>query len=246
MIQAVIRGLATTMLLAAVVSPPAAAQTTGQPGARPSDPSTALGGTPGSYMHALLQRTILRVDVLTVELCFDEPTGRRFAAIAARGRITGAAADSITALALAGTRAIGRVEFLRDIPLRDFIEGVDDDLRNAVDAGLVPDSVYRALSEGLPVWYAPLQRRGIRKGDILMYEMGREWVRTVFHSREGPALLDRTETGRARRNSPLATWLAPGSPFRTGLLRSLQRAGTGAAAGQSAGPARPPCSVRAG
>ncbi|HSJ16134.1 MAG TPA: hypothetical protein VK939_17135, partial [Longimicrobiales bacterium] len=44
-------------------------------------------------------------------------------------------------------------------------------------------------------------------------------------------LLDRTESGRALRNSPLAAWLAPGSPFRAGLLESLQR-GSGRDAGR--------------
>lgn len=196
-----------------------------------------LGSTPGSHMHALLQRTVFKVDVLTVDLCFDAPTGSRIAGIAVRGRHTGSAADSVTRAALSGQVALARVEFLRDIPLRDFLEGVGEDLGTAVAAGLVPDSVRRALVAGLPGWYAPLQRRGIRKGDLLVYELQPTTVRTVFLSAGGEVLLDRTEEGRARRNSPLATWLAPGSQFRAGLLQSLQRQRV-----RSAPPAA--CSVR--
>lgn len=182
-----------------------------------------VGRTPGSRMHTLLQRTLLKVDVLTVDLCFDESTGRRLAQLAGRGRLSGAAGDSIVRAVLAGGLAVGRVEFLRDIPLADFLDGVGEDLRHAVATGMLADSIYRALAAGLPAWYAPLERRGIRKGDRLVYEMRRDAVRTVFSSRDGHALLDRTDAGRERRNSPLAAWLAPGSQFRAGLLQSLQR-----------------------
>jgi hypothetical protein len=201
-------------------------------------PDSAVGHVPGAHLHTLLQRTILKVDVLNVDVCFDEATAQGFVALAARGRLRGAAADSIAQLALAGRFAVGRVEFLRDIPLRDFLEGVGEDLNNAGKAGLLADSVERALIRGLPVWYAPLQQRGIRKGDVLLYELRAASVRTTLTSREGRVLLDRSETGRARRNSPLAAWLAPGSSFREGLLRSLERS---AARGGARGAVDPPC-----
>lgn len=185
--------------------------------------NAAVGRTAGSRMHALLQRTLLKVDVLTVDICFDDVTGRRLAELAARGRPGGVAGDSIMRAALAGRLAVGRVEFLRDIPLEDFLDGVREDLRHAVATGVLADSIYRAIAAGLPAWYAPLERRGIRKGDRLVYEMRQEAVRTVLTSREEQTLLDRTEVGRGRRNSPLAAWLAPGSQFRTGLLQSLRR-----------------------
>jgi hypothetical protein len=194
----------------------------------------AVGHTAGSHMHALLQKTVLKVDVLTVDICFDEATARRFAAIGNRGRLRGAAADSITRAALSGKLALARVGFLRDIPVRDFLEGVDEDLRNAVAVGLLADSVYRAVTAGLPAWYAPLQRRGIRTGDVLVYEMQSNAVRTIYRNREGRTLLERTDAGRAKRNSPLAAWLAPGAPVRDELLRSMQR-DAGASGGRRAG-----------
>jgi hypothetical protein len=196
----------------------------------------AVGTTAGSHMHALLQKTLLKVDVLTVDICFDEPTARRLAAIANRGRLRGAAADSMMRAVLAGRLALARVGFLRDIPVRDFLQGVDEDLRNAVAAGVLADSVYRAVSAGLPAWYAPLQRRGIRTGDVLVYEMQPNAVRTVYRNREGRVLLERTDSGRAKRNSPLAAWLAKGAPVRDELLQSLQpAAGASGASGGRAG-----------
>ena len=206
------------LLLTLATQGPAAAQA-GEP---------ALGSTAGSHLHTLLQRTVFKVDVLTVDLCFDAATGRRIAGIAARGRLTGARADSATHAALAGRQAVARVAFLRDITLRQFLDGVGEDLDNAVATGLVPDSVRRALVAGLPGWYAPLERRGIRQGDVLFYDLLPAAVRTRYVAVDGAVLLDRTEQGRARRNSPLAAWLAPGSQFRTGLLQSLRRDGAAA------------------
>ncbi|HSJ14507.1 MAG TPA: hypothetical protein VK939_08830, partial [Longimicrobiales bacterium] len=220
--NAVRAGLPLAALLAALAMPaPAGAQFV----------DYEVGVTPASHMRTVLQKTFLKVDVLSVDICFDVPTAGRMAATAARGRLRGAAADAITRAALDGDLAVARVAFLRDIPLGDFLDGIDQDLRNAVAGGLVPDSVYRVLAAGLPVWFAPLDRRGLRKGDVLVYEMQPEAVRTIHVSREGKVLLDRTESGRALRNSPLAAWLAPGSPFRAGLLESLQR-GSGRDAGR--------------
>ena len=184
-----------------------------------------LGRVPWSHMHTLLQKTLFKVDVLNLDICFDAATARRFAAIAARSPLEGAAADSIVRAALGGSRAFARVEFARDVSLDQFLEGVGEDLRNAVATGVLADSVYRAISAGLPRWYAFAAQRGIRKGDLLLYDLAPDSVRTVFLGREGRTLLDQTERGRARRNSPMASWLAPGSGFRSGLLRSLRRQG---------------------
>lgn len=227
--------LAALLALTLPTSAPAAAQS----------PDHPVGRISGSHMHTLLQKTVLRVNVLTVDLCFDDPTARRFTTIAARGRLTGASADSITHAALAGRLAVARVEFLRDIPLRDFLDGVGEDLRNAVAAGLVADSTYSAVTGGLPRWFAPLRQRGVRKGDVLVYEMQAEAVRMIYVSRDGQTLFDRTEPGRGRRNSPLAAWLAPGSPFRAGLLQSLQHDGARSGRGAAAPVRAAGCGVRA-
>jgi len=209
--------LALTAMAAAVA--PASAQTS----------TATLGRAPWSYMHTLLQKTILKVDVLTVDICFDAPTARRFAALAGRGRITGAVADSVARAALLGQRAVARIEFRRDVSLGQFLDGVDQDQAKAVAAGLLADTTYRALSAELPGVYAFLEKRGIRDGDQILYELAHDSIRVVFRGREGRTLLDSRDAGRERRNSPLATWLAPGSDFREELLESLQRDGARAA-----------------
>src|SRR3990172_5878414 len=129
----------------------------------------ALGRTRWAYMHTLLQKTLLKVDVLTVDLCFDAATARRFGTMAARPQLVGADADFITRAALAGYRALARVEFQRDISLADFLDGIGEDFENAVATGFMADSVSRAIIAELPSWYSFLEQRGIRKGDQLVY-----------------------------------------------------------------------------
>jgi hypothetical protein len=81
----------------------------------------------------------------------------------------------------------------------------------------------------MPSVYAFLRQRGIRKGDQIVYDMEPQTIRTRWIAADGTVLFDRTEPGRERRNSPLATWFARGSSFRNGVLQSLQRDGARAA-----------------
>jgi len=206
------------LLLAGAVTPAAA-----QAG------SDALGRTQWAYMHTLYQRTFLKVDVLTIDACFDAATAQRFASVAARGRIAGAAADTITRAALQGARAQGRMEFLRNVSHGEFMDGARDDMQKAVKARVMTDSIYRAIMAGFPASYAFLEKRGLHKGDQLVYDMAGDTIRTRYISGTGEVLLDELAVGRQRRNSPLATWLTPGSAYREGLLLSLQRDGARAA-----------------
>jgi hypothetical protein len=194
----------------------------GAPGGAQFAPVADVGQAAFSHMHTLLQKTLLKVDVLTVDICFDAETAGRLAPLGARTRLSGAGADSVTRAVLDGEHARARVLFLRDVALEDFLDGARADLWHAVKAGLLEEADYRVLEAGLPGWYSPLARRGIRKGDQILYDMGPEVIRTVFLRREGTAALEHTVSGRGLRNSPLATWLARGSSFRSGLLESLR------------------------
>lgn len=190
-----------------------------------------LGRAPWSRMSTLLEKTFLKVDVLTVEVCFDDATAAEFARIAAEGRLERALGDSIAGAALRGRNAGAVIEFLRDVSLRQFLDGIDEDQRKAVSSGLMADSVHRAIRSSLPVWFAFLERRGILEGDRIVYGLEPSAIRTTYIGRDGTVLLDQRDTGRERRNSVLATWFAPGSSFRQGLLRSLEREGPRAGRG---------------
>jgi hypothetical protein len=200
------------------LSGPAAAQT-----------SPDLGSGPWSRMSTLLQKTFLKVDVLTVDVCFDDATAAELGRIARMGRLQGALGDSVARATLRGQHAAASIEFVRDVSLHQFLDGIDEDQRKAVSSGFLPDSVYRRVRASLPVWFGFLEEGGIRKGDRIHYTLEPEAIRTRYVDREGVVRLNQRDEGRERRNSVLATWLAPGSSFRSGLLRSVERSGGAAA-----------------
>jgi len=202
----------------------------------------AAGGTrPGSWMGARLERTFLRLDVLTLDVCFDARTADRLAGLTAgASRVSGAVADSVVRAVLEGDDATARIVFRRDLGLDRFIATAVADQAKAVAAGLLPDSVHRAIAAALPVWFAALASRGIRNGDRLEYEMSSDAIRSVYVAVDGAVLVERTDRGRDRRNSVLAAWLAPGASLRDGLLRSLEPAGAARAGRERSGcPVRP-------
>lgn len=182
-----------------------------------------LGTNPWARMGTVLEKTIFRIDVLRIRLCFDQETADELERIASSGTMDEELGDSIARTALQGALASAQVEFLRDVSLERFLEGVDDEQKRAVSSGFLSDSTRRAIRSSLPRWFAFLQQRGIRKGDRILYRLEPQAIRSRFIGHDGVLLMDRTDSGRLRRNSVLATWLGRGSSVRQGLLRSLGR-----------------------
>jgi len=128
------------------------------------------------------------------------------------------------------------IEFVRDVTLDQFLDGVNADLRNARRAGLLATPSTAPSPPACPGGYGFARADGIRKGDQIVYQLDPQSVRTRFLRRDGSTPLDDVSAGRARRNSPLASWLAPGSDFRNQLLRSLSASHRGAVAARCAVP----------
>jgi hypothetical protein len=188
-------------------------------------PHTAHARQPGSaeasHMHTILERTFLRVDVLALDICLDSAAAARIRALL-RDRSPEQAADSIAAAAIGAHETLARIRMLRGVSLDQFIDGVLGEQRKAVGAGLIADSTHRAVREGLPQWFSFLRDRGLHKGDEIVYALRGDTLRTTYVAESGEILLRDRVVGRARRNSVVATYFAPGSDFRDGLMESLE------------------------
>lgn len=190
-----------------------------------------LGGSPAharqpgvaeaSHMHTILERTFLQIDVLALDICLDAAAAARIRAFL-RDRSREQAADSIAAAAIAVHEAIARIRMLRGVSLDQFLDGVLEEQRRAARAGLIADSTHRAVREGLPQWFAFLRDRGLHEDDQIVYSLRGDTLRTTYIADSGEVLLDDLVVGRARRNSVIATYFAPGSDFREGLIDSLE------------------------
>jgi hypothetical protein len=182
------------------------------PGGEPVRPEV----TPSLVATALLEKTIFRVDVVSLELWLGPETTLEVRRHPTAGK------DSLAA-AVAGSRdAWVQLVFQRDVGLDRFLAGVNEDMQRAVHAGLLDTASYAKVATGLPVWLTPLRERGIAAGDRFTYAIVGDTLRTVFTRQDGEVVIDQTDVGPAHRRALLGSFMAPGAGFRDDLLADLQ------------------------
>ena len=195
-------------------------------GQSPSAATTAmdistLGRVPFSRMYTKLEKTIFKVDVLTVEVWLGDEDASRLEQIASGKRYTKELAKTAADVAIHSRDAFVRLEFLRDVSLEQFLDGVDDNLRRVPEAGVIEPWDYEMVSEGLPVWFGFLDERGILQGDQILYRISGDSLRTQFVAVGGEIMLDQTDVGPERRRAVLGSYFVRKSDFSEGLLKSL-------------------------
>lgn len=183
--------------------------------------TTSLAEGPYATMHTLFEKTIFKVDVLTLDLRFGPEVARQLEGLVRTRAQSSGLADSIASVAVAARDAWARIEFQRDVSLGQFLDGVRENLGRAREAGFITPETYEMVSDGLPRWFAVLEERGIRDGDEILYRIRGDTLRTVFRGADGRILVDQTDAGPERRLAVLGSYFAPKSDFRKGLIRSL-------------------------
>ena len=190
-------------------------------GALPSVDSPELAQGPYSSMHMLLQKTVLKINVATVDVRVDKPTQAHFAELAHGQQYSYPLDGQLASAAIAAPHAVVQMQFVRDVPLNRWIGVVSDNLELAREAGLIGHDIEQRVAGALPQWFAPLQERGYQKGDKLIYAISPETLRTVVVSAGGQVLLDLTEREAGARRVVMPSYFAPKSDTRERLIRSL-------------------------
>jgi hypothetical protein len=201
-----------------VLAVPAAAQS---PASRAPSPLDTTGVAPDPRLHMLLEKTIFKIDILTLEVRFGPETAARLDSLARGRQYSRALEDSVMAAALDARDAWARMEFQRNFGFDRFTEGLTGSVRAAVRAGIVTPAMYDTISSSLPEWYSFLPERGVLDGDEMFYRVLGDTLRTVYRGADGRILLEQTDVGPQRGRALLGGWLAPGSDFREGLVKSL-------------------------
>lgn len=180
---------------------------------------------PGQHivMYTLLEKTIFKVDVLTLEVRFGEPAAQRLAALARNRQLTKGLADSIASAALEADDVLAHIRFERNVSLEQFVNAVRNNAAAARDAGIISEIEFAEIARGLPVWYRFLADTGIKDGDEMLYRIRGDTLRTVYRTADGDVKLDQTDVGASRRLSVMGGYFAPKSDFRKGLIASLFR-----------------------
>jgi hypothetical protein len=197
-----------------------AAQSTAQ-GSLPSLESSELAHGPFAYMHMLLQKTFLKINVATIEVRVDKPTQARLTALATGKPYSDELAAQLAHATIGAARAVVQMKFKRDVSLSRWMDVVRENLAQARKVGLIDGGLEQKVSQALPDSFSALKSRGYEKNDRLVYELAPDSLRTVVVSANGQALLDRVDRDQGVRKVVLASYFAAGSDFREPLLRSL-------------------------
>jgi hypothetical protein len=194
----------------------------GLPGAVaiPVDPIPRPGTEPSLTTRTLLEKTIFKVDVLTLELWLGPETVQRLTHLLplqddAQSR------EAAARIALDSRDAWAELVFRRGVSLDQFLGGIDENMRRARDAGLITSEGYHLVATGLPRSYAPLAAGGIAEGDRILYRVTGDTLRTVYQRAGGELVVDQTDIGPERRLSLLGSFFVKGSDFRKGLVGTL-------------------------
>lgn len=228
-----VAGLGSVLFLAGAASPAAGqAPGCGGPAGAPAQVEEAsLGLGPWACAGMLLEKTIFNVDVLELTLRFDTATAGRLHDAAAReagnGEEREALADRLVELVLEADEVLVRTRFRRNISLDQFVDGAEESIELALAADMVPEEAARATVSGMREVYGGFAERGFRKDDCLWYHIRGDELHIVVEGAGGEILDEVRSRSPHVRGATLGGYLAPGSDFRDGLLRSLAE-GTGA------------------
>jgi hypothetical protein len=190
-------------------------------GALPSLNSKELGEGPYSLAHMLLEKTFLKVDVLTLDVRFAKPTQEKIAAIAGGKAFSSALAKEVAPVAIGADRAVVQMKFVRDVGLDKWMDVLKENIGQARSAGLITPALEKKVNDNLPKTFAPISERGYLKGDRLLYDVRPDSLRSVVVGADGKVFVDQTIPGGDVAHVVMAAFFAPESEFRTPLLKSL-------------------------
>ncbi len=187
----------------------------------PSLQDIKLGKGPYARMHMLVEKTILAIDVANLEVRVDPKTESIFARLTQDKPYSTQLEGQLAQTMFQAGHAVFELEFLRDISLDQYMNGVRESLAEAHEAGLINTALRKRVERGLPNWFKALKASGFHDGDRVLYEISPTSLRTVVITKSGRSLVDRTDAGADKRMILLGSYFAPGSDYRTGLLSSL-------------------------
>ena len=191
----------------------------------PSLNSKELAEGPYSFAHMLLEKTFLKVDVLTLDVRFSKPTQEKIVAIANGKPFSPALAKEVAPIAIGAERAVVQMKFVRDVGLDKWMDVLKDNIAQVRNANLITSGLQKKVNDNLPKTFAPISERGYLKGDRLLYEVRPESLRSVVVGADGKVLVDSINKEGDVARVVMAAFFAPDSEFRTPLLKSLLKPG---------------------
>lgn len=181
--------------------------------------AAAIGeGNRFAQLDFLLERTLLKIDVVRLRLDVDQETALGVAAIVDAGDRSRNREDAVAALYIETRQADISLEFKMDLSFNRFIDSAADNSKRLVKAGVVEPPVAARLVDERRERFAFLADTGIREGDLFLYTLRGDTVSTRFIDAEGHTRLDFVRIGPEFCHALMGTYFVPGSNFRDGLM----------------------------
>jgi len=174
------------------------------------------------HMHMKYERTWFGVDVAKVDVWVDATTRDRFRELAAGQRYSEQVAERIARTALQAERVDVQVEFLRRASHGEFLDAARGNLAHARDAGYISQDTFATAWRGVQNDFAALAKRGFKSGDRLLYRAPPGSLQTIVMS-GNRVLLDVRSSDAGSRRAMIASYFAPRTDFRKGLIKDLFR-----------------------
>ncbi len=187
----------------------------------PSLKDADLGRGKYAKMHMLLEKTILAVDVATIDVRVDSTTEKALEKISQGRAYDAALEEELAKVMFRAPSALVQLTFMRNISLDQFVGGVRESLDEAYRAGVLSDALRKRVSAGLPDWFKAMKDSGFREGDRVLYKINPSQLRTVVVRSNGQVAVDRTDDGADKRMILLGSYFSSKTGYREPLLRSL-------------------------
>jgi hypothetical protein len=207
------------MTLAATGVLAAGAACSGAPGTSSSpDPN------PGCCQElvTLYEASIFKVNVMRVGVRVDAETAAAVRGMVSTSPRSAPLEDEVARRYQAAPAATVGVEFLITMSGETFITNSIKSLRGLVGDGQLPAEAAERLSGEARARFGFLTAAGIRPADRIRYDVVADTVTTNYLRAEQVLMHDR-QVGSLHRNALLASYFAPSSDFRRGLLDQVFR-----------------------
>jgi hypothetical protein len=172
------------------------------------------------HMHMMLEKTWFKVDAAKVDVWFGPETRDLLQQIAAGQRYSDERAEQIARTVMKSPDVTVQIEMVRNASLGEFLDAAKGNLEHARDAGYITADNFTVAWQSVQKDFAPLAKRGLKKGDRLVYRARDDKLQTTITA-DDKVLLDLSSDDPHARTSMLASYFAPKTDFRDKLIKSL-------------------------
>jgi hypothetical protein len=168
-------------------------------------------------LHYLYEASLFKIDAMRLQVRVDEATAGAVEAMVRDAKRSSRLEHDVARRYQSTRDATVDMEFLHGVSGETFLEHTLKALRELVGDGAVTKADADTLSREVSERFAFLAAARVRPGDRLQYQVKADTVWTTYTRGSTVLKLDR-HAGKRFRDYILATYFAPSSDFRRGLL----------------------------